>query len=57
MSNEQEELVVHVPLQNYDLTGITESWWDSSYGLNTAMNREKDWEGKEVHLCRSGLNV
>lgn len=49
--------MVHVLLQNYDLTGVTETWWDSLHGLRAAMNGKKDWEGKDMHLCRSGLNV
>lgn len=30
MGNRQEESEVCVQLQGYDLTGITETWWDSS---------------------------
>lgn len=57
MENKWELLVVHVPLQNYDLTGIIETQWNSLCGLSAAGKGKKAWEDKEVCLHRSGLNI
>ena len=39
-----------VCLQGYDLTGITETWWDSSYDWSIRMEGyrlfRKEWQGR-----------
>ncbi|GAB0179855.1 hypothetical protein GRJ2_000450800 [Grus japonensis] len=37
MGNKQEELETCVRLKGYDLIGITETWWDSSYDWSVGM--------------------
>lgn len=32
LGHKQEELQLHVRSQNSDAVGVTETWWDSSYG-------------------------
>lgn len=41
MGNKREEFKVCVQLQGYDLTGITEAWWDSSRDWGAAMDGER----------------
>lgn len=35
MGSKQKELETAVHLENYDLTAITQTWWDDSRNLNT----------------------
>lgn len=35
--SKQEELEIFIRLNNYDITAITETWWDSSHGWNAVM--------------------
>ncbi|GAB0207575.1 mitochondrial enolase superfamily member 1 [Grus japonensis] len=50
MGNKQEELETCVSLQGYDLIGITETWWDSSYDWSVGMEGyrllRKDRQGR-----------
>ncbi|GAB0203195.1 hypothetical protein GRJ2_002785100 [Grus japonensis] len=50
MGNKQEELETCVCLQDYDLIGITETWWDSSYDWSVGMEGyrlfRKDRQGR-----------
>ncbi|GAB0178102.1 hypothetical protein GRJ2_000275500 [Grus japonensis] len=50
MGNKQEELEKCVRLQGYDLTGITETWWDSSCDWSVGMEGyrlfRKDRQGR-----------
>ncbi|GAB0197130.1 hypothetical protein GRJ2_002178300 [Grus japonensis] len=50
MGNKQEELETCVCLQGYDLIGITEMWWDSSYDWSVGMEGyrlfRKDRQGR-----------
>ncbi|GAB0208559.1 hypothetical protein GRJ2_003321600 [Grus japonensis] len=50
MGNKQEELETCVCLQGYDLIGITETWWDSSYDWSVGMEGyrlfRKDRQGR-----------
>ncbi|GAB0206950.1 hypothetical protein GRJ2_003160600 [Grus japonensis] len=50
MGNKQEELEACVRLQGYDLIGITETWWDSSYDWSVGMEGcrlfRKDRQGR-----------
>ncbi|GAB0208248.1 hypothetical protein GRJ2_003290500 [Grus japonensis] len=50
MGNKQEELETCVCLQGYDLIGITETWWDSSYDCSVGMEGyrlfRKDRQGR-----------
>ncbi|GAB0176447.1 mitochondrial enolase superfamily member 1 [Grus japonensis] len=50
MGNKQEELETCVRLQGYDLIGITEMWWDSSYDWSVGMEGyrlfRKDRQGR-----------
>ncbi|GAB0203845.1 hypothetical protein GRJ2_002850100 [Grus japonensis] len=50
MGNKQEELETCVRLKGYDLIGITEMWWDSSYDWNVGMEGyrlfRKDRQGR-----------
>ncbi|GAB0175694.1 hypothetical protein GRJ2_000034600 [Grus japonensis] len=50
MGNKQEELEMCVCLQGYDLIGITETWWDSSYDWSVGMEGyrlfRKDRQGR-----------
>jgi len=39
MGNKQEELEICTCLHCYDLTGITEMWWDGSYDWSVGMER------------------
>lgn len=41
LENKQEELEVGVKLQDYDLIGIMEMWWDSSHNWNAAMKKHR----------------
>ncbi|GAB0188316.1 hypothetical protein GRJ2_001296900 [Grus japonensis] len=54
MGNKQEELETCVCLQGYDLIGITEMWWDSSYDWSVGMEGyrlfRKDRRGGGVAL-------
>ena len=34
MGNKQEELEVLIKERDYDLIGITETWWDNSHNWN-----------------------
>ena len=34
MGNQQEELEVRIKERDYDLIGITETWWDNSHNWN-----------------------
>ncbi|GAB0207912.1 hypothetical protein GRJ2_003256900 [Grus japonensis] len=49
--NKQEELETCVCLQGYDLIGITEMWWDSSYDWSVGMEGyrlfRKDRQGRQ----------
>jgi len=51
MGNKQEELEMCVPLRGYDIIGITETWWDSSYDWNIGMGGyklfRKDRQGRQ----------
>ncbi|GAB0207584.1 hypothetical protein GRJ2_003224100 [Grus japonensis] len=51
MGNKQEELETCVSLQGYDLIGITETWWDSSYDWSVGMEGyrlfRKDRQGRQ----------
>ncbi|GAB0182398.1 hypothetical protein GRJ2_000705100 [Grus japonensis] len=51
MGNEQEELETCVCLQGYDIIGITETWWDSSYDWSVGMEGyrlfRKDRQGRQ----------
>ncbi|GAB0205636.1 hypothetical protein GRJ2_003029200 [Grus japonensis] len=51
MGNKEEELETCVCLQGYDLIGITETWWDSSYDWSVGMEGyrllRKDRQGKQ----------
>ncbi|GAB0209421.1 hypothetical protein GRJ2_003407800 [Grus japonensis] len=51
MGNEQEELETCVCLQGYDLIGIPETWWDSSYDWSVGMEGyrlfRKDRQGRQ----------
>jgi len=38
MGNKQEELEIHVWAGDYDLVGITETWWDRSHDWNVVMD-------------------
>ncbi|GAB0186348.1 mitochondrial enolase superfamily member 1 [Grus japonensis] len=50
MGNKQEDLETCVCLQGYDLIGITEMWWDSSYDCSVGMEGyrlfRKDRQGR-----------
>ncbi|GAB0189953.1 nucleobindin-2 [Grus japonensis] len=50
MGNKQEELEMRVCLQGYDIIGITETWWDSSYDCSVGMEGyrlfRKDRQGR-----------
>ncbi|GAB0210369.1 hypothetical protein GRJ2_003502700 [Grus japonensis] len=50
MGNKQEELEMCVCLQGYDLIGIRETWWDSSYDWSVGMEGyrlfRKDRQGR-----------
>ncbi|GAB0208750.1 hypothetical protein GRJ2_003340700 [Grus japonensis] len=50
MGNKEEELETCVCLQGYDLIGITEMWWDSSYDWSVGMEGyrlfRKDRQGR-----------
>ncbi|GAB0185452.1 hypothetical protein GRJ2_001010500 [Grus japonensis] len=50
VGNKQEELETCVSLQGYDLIGITETWWDSSYDWSVGMEGyrlfRKDRQGR-----------
>ncbi|GAB0179437.1 hypothetical protein GRJ2_000409000 [Grus japonensis] len=50
MGNKQEELETCVCLQGYDLIGIMETWWDSSYDWSVGMEGyrpfRKDRQGR-----------
>jgi len=37
MGNKKEELEVCTHLLGYDIIGITETWWDSSYDWSIGM--------------------
>ncbi|GAB0204485.1 hypothetical protein GRJ2_002914100 [Grus japonensis] len=49
--NKQEELETCTCLQGYDLIGITETWWDGSYGWSVGMEGyrlfRKDRQGRQ----------
>ncbi|GAB0208218.1 hypothetical protein GRJ2_003287500 [Grus japonensis] len=51
MGNNQEELETCVRLQGYDLIGIPETWWDSSYDWSVGMEGyrlfRKDRQGRQ----------
>ncbi|GAB0190262.1 hypothetical protein GRJ2_001491500 [Grus japonensis] len=51
MENKQEELETCVHLQGYDLIGITERWWDSSYDWSVGTEGyrlfRKDRQGRQ----------
>ncbi|GAB0183945.1 mitochondrial enolase superfamily member 1 [Grus japonensis] len=51
MGNKQEKLETCVCLQGYDLIGITETWWDSSYDWSVGMEGyrlfRKDRQGRQ----------
>ncbi|GAB0202872.1 hypothetical protein GRJ2_002752800 [Grus japonensis] len=51
MGNKQEELETCVCLEGYDLIGITETWWDSSYDWSVGMEGyrffRKDRQGRQ----------
>ena len=58
MRNKQEELKKRICLQGYDLTDITEMWWDGSCGWSVGMEGYrlfgKDGQGRRgvgVVLC------
>ena len=50
MGNKQEELETCARLQGYDVTGITETWWDGSYNWSVGMEGQrlfrKDRQGR-----------
>jgi len=50
MGNKQEELEMCAHLWGYDIIGITETWWDSSYDWSMGMGRcrlfRKDRQGR-----------
>ena len=41
MRNKQEELEILIQEGNYDLIGITETWWDDSHDWNIAIEGYK----------------
>ncbi|GAB0202830.1 hypothetical protein GRJ2_002748600 [Grus japonensis] len=51
MGNKQEDLETCAHLQGYDLIGITETWWDSSYDWSVGMEGyrlfRKDRQGRQ----------
>lgn len=58
MGKRQEELEVCVQSQGFDLTAVTETWWDSSHDWNAVMKgymmfrRERAGRhGGRVTLC------
>lgn len=57
MGNEQEESEVCLRLQDYDLFGITEMWWDGSHSWSVAIagyrhfrKNRPEWQGCAVAL-------
>ncbi|GAB0205799.1 hypothetical protein GRJ2_003045500 [Grus japonensis] len=60
MGNKQEELEMCVCLQGYDLIGITETWWDSSYDWSVGMEGyrlfRKDRQGRQGRAVALYIN-
>lgn len=52
--DKQVELGVLIQDQNYDLIGVTESWWDNWHDLNSNMEGRADKEKTEEVLPQLG---
>lgn len=55
MGNKQEEVEFCVQLQGYELIGVMERWWDSSYDWSAAVDgyrlfRKEGQEGEKGEL-------